>query len=122
MIILFLIFMLLAVPVLADHNPVGLKQWHNGGRSFSTQIGGPVRNYQVGSAWAQINNNFVAEGDSVFKVDASVIKIRVNKNGESSSTLTWGGADYVITQNLFGIGWLKISTKNRQWIDSTMNF
>ncbi len=119
---LLLIFMLLAVPVHSAHNPIGFKKWHNGGSSFSTQIGGSVRNYQIGQTWAQINNSFIAEGDSVFRVDASVIKTRVNKNGESSSTLTWGGADYVITQKLLGIGWLKISTRGRQWIDNTMNW
>ena len=123
--VLILTLLLLAVqvrPVLAEHNPIGFKKWHNGGQSFSKQIGGSVRNYQTGQGWAQINNNFVAEGDSVLKVDASVIKTRVNKNGESSSTLTWGGVDYVITQKLLGIGWLKISTRGRQWIDNTMNW
>lgn len=103
--------------------PIGLKRWQIDQKTFKKQVGGSVRNYQKANrAWAQIANNFVTEGDSVLKVDAAVIKTRVNKNGTSSSTVTWSGTDYVITQKLLGIGWLKISTRGRQWIDSTMNW
>ena len=120
---IFIFILLLAGSVLADHNPIGLKKWHNGGNSYSAAIGGAVRNFErPDKSWKKINNNFVTEGDSVLKIDDAVIKCRTNKNGTSSSTLKWDGQDYVITQQLKGIGWLKLSTRGRQWIDNTMDF
>ena len=120
--LLTFLILLFAASVCAD-TPIGLKKWHVAGNEYRKQIGGSVRNYQKpNQTWAQIANNFIAEGDSVLKVDAAVIKTRINKNGVSSSTLTWDGQNYTVTQKLLGIGWIKISTRGRQWIDSTMNW
>lgn len=103
--------------------PVDFKKWQVDDTTFSKQIGGNVRNYQhLDKTWAQIVNDFQTEGDSVVYVDQSVLRPRVNKNGVSKVMLTWDDAEYTITQKMLGIGWLKISTRQSQWIDSTMDW
>lgn len=114
--------LLLLFSVVEAGTPIGFTKWYNGGRSYSQQFGGTVRNYQSGQTWAQINNNWKFNGDSVY-TDESVLKAKVDTaTGASSITLNWGGQDYTVSQKLGGIGWLKISTRGRQWIDSTMDF
>lgn len=119
-----LIIVLILFPVITlAKQPVGLKQWQLNETTFSKQIGGVIRNYQKpDKLWATIGNDFQVEGDSVVYVDKSVLRTRVNKDGASKVTLTWGGQEYTITQKLLGIGWIKISTRQSQWIDSTMNW
>lgn len=103
--------------------PIGFKKWQHDDTTFSKQIGGAVRNYQTPEkTWAIIENGFEIEGDSVVYVDKAVLRTRVNKNGVSKVMLTWGDTVYTVTQKMLGIGWIKISTRQNQWIDSTMNW
>lgn len=104
--------------------PIGFKHWRLGNdTTFAKQIGGAVRNYQKPEkTWAAIENGFEIEGDSVVFVEKSVLRTRVNKNGVSKVMLTWEGQEYTVTQKMLGIGWIKISTRQSQWIDSTMNW
>ena len=103
--------------------PIHFQRWQHNDTTFSKQIGGAVRNYQrPDKAWDSIVNSFELEGDSVVYVDKSVLRTRVNKNGVSKIMLTWDDTEYTVTQKMLGIGWLKISTRQSQWIDSTMNW
>lgn len=103
--------------------PIDFKKWQLDDTTFSKQIGGSVRNYEKpDEAWAEIVNDFEIEGDSVVYVDQSVLKARVNKNGVCKVTLNWEDQEYTVTQKLLGIGWIKISTRQSLWIDSTMNW
>lgn len=117
-------FWFILLPCLAfGKTPVDFKKWRVDDTTFSKQIGGSVRNYEKpDKAWAQIVNDFEIEGDSVVFVNKSVLKARVNKNGVSTVALTWNDVEYTVTQKLLGIGWIKISTRQSQWIDSTMNW
>ncbi len=121
-VLLALLFLAIA-PQTHSGTPIGLKKWHNGGRSYSTQIGGAVRNFEKPDrSWKKINNNWKFDGDSIY-IDESVLKTSLDAlTGSSSATLKWEGQDYTITRSLMGIGWLKMSTKGRQWIDNTMNW
>jgi hypothetical protein len=118
------IALLLLVGAVSAKTPIGFNKWHISDSTYQVRLGiGDPRNYQKqDKSWAKIKNEFVAEGDSVLKIDEAVLKSRVNKNGESSVTLNWNEQDYVVSQKLLGIGWLKISTRGRQWIDNTMDF
>lgn len=119
---LVIILILFPVVTLAKQ-PIGFKHWRLDDITFVKNIGGTVRNYQgVDKTWDSIVNAFQVEGDSVVYVDKSVLRTRVNKEGTSKVMLTWGGQEYTITQKLLGIGWLKISTRQSQWIDSTMSW
>lgn len=103
--------------------PIGFKKWQHDDTTFSKQIGGAVRNYQrPDKAWDSIVNGFEVEGDSVVFVEKSVLRTRVNKNGVSKVMLTWNDIEYTVTQKMLGIGWIKISTRQSRWIDSTMNW
>lgn len=114
--------MLLPVEGIAKQ-PIGLKKWQHNDTTFSKQIGGAVRNFQKpDKTWDSIVNGFEIEGDSVVFVEKSVLRTRVNKNGVSKVMLTWDDQEYTITQKMLGIGWIKISTRQSQWIDSTMSW
>ncbi len=86
-------------------------------------MGGAVRNYEKpDKSWGKINNNWKLDGDSVY-IDEAVLKVSLDTlTGSSSVSVKWDGQSYIITQSLMGIGWLKMSTKGRQWIDNTMNW
>ena len=118
-----LLVLMLSVSAMAKQ-AVGLKKWRHNDTTFSKQIGGAVRNYQNGDeSWESIVNGFELEGDSVVFVEKSVLRVRVNKNsGVSEVMLTWNDTLYTVTQKMLGIGWIKISTRQSQWIDSTMNW
>lgn len=120
----YLLLILLPVVAFAQtKTPVDFQKWRWDDTTYSKQIGGSVRNYQrPDKLWAQIVNDFETEGDSVVFVDQSVLKARVNKNGVSTVALTWDDAEYTVTQKMLGLAWLKISTRQSQWIDSTMNW
>ena len=121
--ILILILFLTGSSISAQ-TPIGFKKWHNGGQSYSVVLNsGSPRNYEKpDKSWAKISNNWKFDGDSAY-VDESVLKASLDTlTGSSSITLKWGDQDYTITQSLMGIGWLKMSTKGRQWIDKTMDF
>jgi len=121
--ITLLFILLFCASAFAEHTPIGLKKWHNGGNTFTQTVGGSVVNYQKpDQSWGRINNNYEQEGDSVWFVDNSVMKLRVNKNGTSVMTLPFEGQDYTITSRLRGIAFFNMSTKNRQWFDPTMDF
>ncbi len=119
-----LIFLLLLPMSGFTKTPVHYQKWQIDDTTFSKQIGGAVRNYQrPDKAWDSIVNGFELEGDSVVFVEKSVLRARVNKdNGVSKIMLTWDGQEYTVTQKMLGIGWIKISTRQSQWIDSTMNW
>lgn len=103
--------------------PIGFKHWQHDDTTFTKQIGGAVRNYQrPDKAWDSIVNGFEIEGDSVVYVDKAVLRTRVNKDGVSKVMLTWDDQEYTVTQKMLGIGWIKISTRQSQWIDSTMDW
>jgi len=117
-----LLILLLVGGVMAK-TPVGLKKWKVDDTTFTKRIGGTICNYEkLDKTWAAIVNDFEVEGDSVVYADKAVLRTRVNKNGVSKVMLTWGDQEYTITQKLLGIGWLKISTRQSKWIDSTMNW
>lgn len=118
------VFVLLCAGVgWAAKTPIGFKHWQIDDITFVKNIGGAVRNYQkLNKTWAQIVNDFEIEGDSVIYVDKAVLRTRVNKDGVSKVMLGWQGQEYTVTQKLKGIGWIKISTRQSQWIDSTMNW
>ena len=120
----YLLFILL--PCLAfgqTKTPIDFKKWAINDTTYSKQIGGNVRNYQkIDKTWDSIVNTFQTEGDSVAFVDQSVLRSRVNKNGVCKVMLTWNDVEYTITQKMLGIGWIKISTRQSLWIDSTMNW
>ena len=119
----WILLLLLPVAGIAKQ-PIGFKKWRlDNDTTFAKQIGGAVRNYQKPEkTWAAIENGFEVEGDSVLFVEKSVLRTRVNKNGISKVMLTWGGQEYTVTQKMLGIGWIKISTRQSKWIDSTMNW
>lgn len=122
-ILVFLFSLFLIYPTANAQTPIDFKKWQIDDTTYSKQIGGSVRNYQKpNKTWAQIVNTFQIEGDSVFYVNSSVLKSRINKNGVSKVTLDWQGNEYTVTQKLLGIGWLKISTRQSLWIDSTMDW
>ena len=116
-----LLVLMLSVSAMAKQ-PIGFKHWQlENDTAFAKQIGGAVRNYQKPDKdWDSIVNSFEIEGDSVVFVEKSVLRSRINKNGVSRVMLTWNDQEYTITQKLLGIGWIKISTRQSQWIDSTM--
>lgn len=118
-----LLVLMLSVTVMAKQ-PIGFKHWQlDNDTTFAKQIGGAVRNYQKSDkTWDSIVNGFELEGDSVVFVEKSVLRSRINKNGVSKVMLTWNDQEYTITQKLLGIGWIKISTRQSQWIDSTMDW
>ena len=120
----YLLTLLLLLPVSGfTKQAVGLKKWQIDDTTFSKQIGGAVRNYQKpDKAWDSIVNGFEIEGDSVVFVEKSVLRTRVNKNGVSKVMLNWEGQEYTVTQKMLGIGWIKISTRQSLWIDSTMDW
>lgn len=120
---LILIFLLILGTTAWARTPIDFKQWQIDDTTFVKNIGGAVRNYQKpDESWAGIVNNFELDGDSVVYVDKAVLRPRVNRNGTSSVSLMWEGNEYTVTQKMLGIGWLKISTRQSQWIDSTMNW
>lgn len=103
--------------------PIDYQKWQLDDTTYVKTIGGSVRNYQKpDESWAEIDNDFEIEGDSVVYVDKAVLRPRVNRNGTSSVSLTWKGNEYTVTQKMLGIGWIKISTRQSQWIDSTMDW
>ena len=118
-----LLVLMLSVSAMAKQ-PIGFKHWQlENDTAFAKQIGGAVRNYQKPDKdWDSIVNSFEIEGDSVVFVEKSVLRSRINKNGISKVMLTWNDQEYTITQKLLGIGWIKISTRQSQWIDSTMDW
>lgn len=120
---LILIFLLILGTQAWAKTPVGFKKWQIDDTTFVKNVGGTMRNYQKpDKVWAGIVNDFELDGDSVVYVDKAVLRPRVNRNGTSSVSLTWGGNEYTVTQKMLGVGWLKISTRQSQWIDSTMNW
>ncbi len=121
--VLFLIFWLFSPIILLSQTPIGYNKWDMGNGSFSINVGQAVQNYQEpDKSWAKIVNAFIPEGDSVVFNETGVIKTRVNKQGLSVATVSREGQDYSVTQRLVGIGWLNIDNRQRQWIDSTMNW
>ena len=103
--------------------PVGFQKWQIDDTTFRKTVGGVVHNYQKpDKGWAGIVNDFEMDGDSVVYVDKAVLRPRVNRNGTSSVNLTWDDQEYTVTQKLLGIGWLRVSTRQSQWIDSTMTW
>jgi len=122
-IIVALLVLMLPFSVMAKQ-PIGLKKWQHDDTTFSKQIGGAVRNYQKQEkTWAVIENDFEVENDSILFVEKSVLQAEVNKNsGVSEVTLNWNDTLYTVTQKMLGIGWIKISTRQSKWIDSTMNW
>jgi len=116
--------LLLLLPISGlTKQPVDYKKWQIDDTTFSKQIGGAVRNYQKpDKTWDSIVNGFEVEGDSVVFVEKSVLRTRVNKNGVSKVMLAWDDIEYTVTQRMLGIGWIKISTRQSKWIDSTMNW
>ncbi len=118
-----LIFVLLIATSISAQTPIDFKKWHNGGQSYTQTLGGAVANYQKSDqSWDVINNNYQQEGDSVWFVDNSVMKLRVNKNGTTVMMLPFEGQTYTVTSRLRGIAFFNMSTKARQWFDPTMEF
>lgn len=125
--ILFLIFIFLFCgSAWGAWNPIDYKAWQDSGdtTSFKLVIGGSLQNYQkADSSWALIENDWVAEGDTSWKVFKSFLKTRVWKNtGKSGVSVTWGGMTYGITQKLIAIGFTNIETGGKYIIDSTLNW
>ncbi len=108
--------LILLVASASAGTPIDFNKWHISDSTYQVRMGvGDPRNYEKPDrSWAKINNNFKAEGDSVLYVDESVLQARVNKNGESSVTLNWGGQDYIVTQKLLGVG--LYSRDSTKWI------
>lgn len=119
-----ILFLVLLIPLAVwGKQPIGLKKWRINDTTFVKNIGGSVRNYKkADKTWDSIVNIFEIEGDSVAFVNKSVLKARISKNGTSTVSLMWNDITYTVTQKMLGIGWIKISTRQSQWIDSTMNW
>ena len=119
-----LLFSLLLSVSLSAQTPVDYAKWQINDTTFSANIGGPVHNYKYGAGWAAIQNDYVAEGDSILKAENAVLKTRVNKNtGKVSINITHEGRTFAISQRLIGIAWLNMSTGGDPvWIDKTMNW
>jgi len=116
--------LLLLLPISGlTKQPIDYKKWQIDDTTFSKQIGGAVRNYQKpDKTWDSIVNGFETEGDSVVFVNKAVLQTRINKNGACSVMVVWDDVEYTVTQKMLGIGWIKISTRQSKWIDSTMNW
>ena len=118
-----LLFSLLLSVSLSAQTPVDYSRWQINDSTFEVNIGGPVMNYHNGSAWVPILNEYTADGDSVLECKTSVLQSRVAKaTGKSIVTFTHRGNVYNVSQRLYGIGWLKKSTGQHLWIDSTMDW
>jgi hypothetical protein len=101
--------------------PVDYQKWQVDDTTFVKTVGGAVRNYPHDGVWDSIANHFEVDGDSAYAHKA-VLKATVNQYGVSTVRLNWQGVEYTVTQKLLGIGWIKISTRQSQWIDSAMDW
>jgi len=106
-----LIFLLLSVIVFADWNPIDFKKWQDG-EQYQTRIGGQYANYEMGadSGWAEINNNWLASGDSAFTCKTSILKTHVDSSGKSTISIKWGENTYTATSKLNRLMWLRTDT------------
>jgi hypothetical protein len=107
--------------------PIDAQRWvvsvDGGDTTFRAEFGGAVKNYKSGGQWFPIVNTLVPEGDSILKCETNMVKTRIlRSNGRSQVSVDYGGDTYTATQRLYGIGWLKMSTGQHLWIDSTMSF
>jgi len=105
--------------------PVDFQKWRavETPTTFRSRIGGLLANYpKEDNTWEAIDNNWVAGGDSAFNIK-DILKTSVKRTGESYVKVTWGGAEYVLTQKLKKLIWIKVSTLG--WVDvfdSTSNW
>lgn len=120
---LTIIILLLIISPAVAQTPIDYTKWQTGETTFRSTVGGPLFNYpDTDTTFATIENDFVAEGDSVVVADKAVLKTRVNKRGITTITLSYEGDEYVLTQELKGVGWINVNTRQRQWIDNSMDW
>lgn len=114
--LIFLLF--LCGQAWAVWNPAGHKKWQDSeiDTQFCKRIGGEMANYQKDdSSWMVIENDFLLSGDTLAYNIKDWIKTSVKPNGLSEVKVTWQGTDYIVTQRMIKLIWLKTDTW--AWVD-----
>jgi len=120
---LWIMLILLFTVSAQAQTPAHFNRWTMPGGETKLQLGMPPANYEdtIGT-WAEIENDWIANGGGMLTNWRSVLKTTVAPTGECVITVTYNDVDYSITQELVGIGWLNTLTKDRQWIDNSMTW
>lgn len=96
--------------------PSGYNQWEISDNKYQSQFGGEFHNYhKPDQSWAEIESDWINEGDTLFTNYRSILQTDVTDKGQSRITLNYKGNTYTVTQTPKRLIWLK--TDNWNWID-----
>ncbi|MEE9442878.1 MAG: DNRLRE domain-containing protein [candidate division Zixibacteria bacterium] len=111
---IILIFMLSSVCM--GQTPVGYNKWELSEGKYQSQFGGIFHNYmKPDSSWAEIENDWISDGDTLFTNYRAILQSEVTDKGQSVVTLKYKGNTYTVTQIPKKLIWLKTDTWD--WVD-----
>ncbi len=100
--------------------PIDYNKWKTSDTTFQVKLGGALSNYpDTDSTFAKIENDYVAEGDSVYVCNTSILKTRINDKGVATVSIKWNGTTYAVRQIPRKLIWINTQTKN--WTDVIPN-